>query len=136
MPREVIIGHDGEPFAVKVGWAADRDVQIGVETDDGRSIAWVLWQSQAAELGRLVREPSWIQQQVDVAREQALDVDGANRLVGEQILNWLDGLGGVPREGDSQSIYTGVWSTLDRASCNRLIKLLRKARDAAYGADA
>lgn len=31
---------------------------------------------------------------------------------------------------------TGWFTTLDRAAINRLIRVLRKARDAAYGADA
>ncbi len=32
--------------------------------------------------------------------------------------------------------FTGLWGTLDRAGCNRLIRALRRARDQAYGADA
>ena len=32
--------------------------------------------------------------------------------------------------------WSGTHSTLDRAGINRLIRVLRRARDAAYGADA
>lgn len=32
--------------------------------------------------------------------------------------------------------YTGLWSSVDRDTINRTIRLLRKARDRAYGADA
>lgn len=32
--------------------------------------------------------------------------------------------------------WEGEWVDLDRAGINRLIRMLRKARDAAYGADA
>jgi hypothetical protein len=32
--------------------------------------------------------------------------------------------------------YNGLWSNLDRQAINRLIRVLRKARDGAFGADA
>lgn len=32
--------------------------------------------------------------------------------------------------------FTGVWSTLDRDGVNRLIRVLRRARDSTFGADA
>ena len=32
--------------------------------------------------------------------------------------------------------FTGLWGSLDRAGINRLIRVLRRARDSAYGADA
>lgn len=31
--------------------------------------------------------------------------------------------------------YAGLWCTLNRAGCNRLIRLLRQARDTAFGKD-
>ncbi len=31
--------------------------------------------------------------------------------------------------------FKGVWGTLDRAGCNRLIRVLRRARDQAFGGD-
>ncbi len=31
--------------------------------------------------------------------------------------------------------FTGLWGTLDREGCNRLIAAVRRARDAAYGRD-
>lgn len=37
---------------------------------------------------------------------------------------------------EDSSIAKGIWSSLDRDGINRLIRLLRKARDSAYGADA
>jgi hypothetical protein len=39
-------------------------------------------------------------------------------------------------DDDSYVRSDGIWSTMDRASINRLITMLRKARDAAFGADA
>jgi hypothetical protein len=37
--------------------------------------------------------------------------------------------------GNHIAQFTGVWGTLSRTGCNRLIKSLRKARDEAYGRD-
>lgn len=36
---------------------------------------------------------------------------------------------------DVDEEFTGLWMTLDRHEINRLIKALRRARDAAYGRD-
>jgi hypothetical protein len=43
---------------------------------------------------------------------------------------------GNPRAVDGTETIDGWWIDLDRAGINDLIKLLRKARDRAYGADA
>jgi hypothetical protein len=38
--------------------------------------------------------------------------------------------------GDGEAAaFTGLWGTLDRAGCNRLIRVLRQARDQAFGKD-
>lgn len=38
--------------------------------------------------------------------------------------------------GDGQlASFTGLWGTLNRDSCNQLIRLLRRARDQAFGRD-
>jgi hypothetical protein len=38
--------------------------------------------------------------------------------------------------GDGRlAAFTGLWGTLDREGCNRLIRTLRTARDKAYGRD-
>lgn len=121
MPREMVEA-SGDPFAVKVGWAADRDVQLGVETEDGKTLPWILWGSDAEQL-------SWLSKQIEAAtRVEYEDDTGLARAV----LNTLDCGSGVTEPAG----YRGVWATLSRHGCNRLIRLLRKARDAAYGADA
>lgn len=43
--------------------------------------------------------------------------------------------GRMGADPDSPGGFTGLWGTLDRAGINRLIKMLRKARDDAYGHD-
>lgn len=41
-----------------------------------------------------------------------------------------------PLMGDGRlAAFTGLWGTLDRDGCNRLIKVVRQARDAAFGRD-
>jgi len=37
--------------------------------------------------------------------------------------------------GDNPAQFTGLWGTFDRDGLNRLIKMLRHAREAAYGKD-
>lgn len=137
MPKEIVESwSDHEPYHVKVGWTPDHSVQVGVEADEGRSLFWLLLGIGSAfdaeqtnrrldELGRAVREI--------VERNAALGDDQKGRpalpdhQVGADLLNALDTMTIIE--------YSGVWSTLDRGGCNRLIKLLRRARDAAYGAD-
>jgi hypothetical protein len=81
MPKEVIYDQ-AELWDVHVGWRTDSDVQVGVVTHDGRSIAETL---RAGE--------------------------------------------------DDPADFASLWGSLDRAGINRLIKILRHARDQAYGRD-
>ncbi len=37
--------------------------------------------------------------------------------------------------GSNPAEFKGLWGTLDRAGCNRAIRALRDARDAAFGRD-
>lgn len=121
MPKEAV--HTDGPFHAIVGWAADRDVQVGVEGDEGRSVNWLLYGPQHPNddvLERLGRELLDVVACTD-ARCKPVDLGAA-------ALNILDTLVGPP--------VCGVHATLDRGGCNRLIRVLRRARDAAYGADA
>lgn len=38
-------------------------------------------------------------------------------------------------DGSDPAMFTGVWGSFDRAQINRMIRMLRTARDAAYGKD-
>lgn len=147
MPKEIVAGsavpgtEDG--FHVKVGWGTDS-VQVGVETDQGHSLFWVLLGAtvtdqhktsdqeqeerervrlRLAELGARTREA--------VENLPRRDDDTGHLMtdarVGEAVLNLMDEMTILE--------YTGVWADLSRDGCNRLIRIVRKARDSAYGAD-
>lgn len=49
---------------------------------------------------------------------------------GRSVADWLSGDGQTPAD------FTGLWGTFDRDRVNRLIRVLRRARDSAFGADA
>ena len=118
MPRETIGAHD-EQFVVRIGWQADREVQIGIEQPEGRSLFWTLLANRAEHIGAEVRRI------VAEANEPGTQPLGDTK-IGEQVLNMLD---------TSASSYAGVWSTLGRHECNQVIRVLRRARDQAYGRD-
>src|SRR3954464_7785836 len=99
MPRETVPAQAGL-FELKVGWSTERDVQVGIEVADGRSIVdWLL--------GLTPGRP-------EAARIRQAVVDAV---------------------GEEPASFTGLWGNLDRAGCNRLIELVRRARDSAYGKD-
>jgi hypothetical protein len=173
MPKEIVAGSavpgTDDGFHVKVGWTADRSVQLGVETDQGHSLFWVLLgatvtaqhqtsesetqerertRRRLAELGARVREAVESIPRggpADAARYELAKVEArddalaeafpesdighlfADARVGEAVLNVMDEMTILE--------YTGVWADLSRDGCNRLIKIIRKARDAAYGPD-
>lgn len=112
MPRETI-SSCVDPYSAKVGWYPDREVQVGVERSDEGSMLWLLFNDLGA-LGAEVRKMGLVQYDDDEQRGRAL-------------LNSLDVL--------SHNQYAGLWCTLDRQGCNRMIRILRKARDAAFGRD-
>ena len=112
MPRETISTPVG-PYHVKVGWARDRDVQVGVEAEDERSLFWLLLGSHLAELGDQFRRIGLVEHEDDEA-------------LGRAVLNTIDMM---------TPLYRGVWSDLDREGCNDLIRVVRRARDQAYGRD-
>lgn len=136
MPKDIIHDmSDSSPFNVKVGWTADCEVQVGVESDEGQSLFWILTgtetsedsnrrQRRLAELGATIREKT------SKAPKPAADDIGriqSDAWLATETLNALDTF--------TIMEYSGVWASLDRRGCNQLIKSVRKARDSAYGRD-
>lgn len=86
MPQQVVRFDDevGQ-FDVRLSWEPEKYVQLGIETNDGRSL-----------------------------------------------LDWLSGDG---TSEDEAARFAGLFGTLNRPSINRLIRLLRTARDDVFGSD-
>ncbi len=132
MPKEII--HASTPtattFNVAVGWANDRDVQVGITSTDGRSLLTILYGSddQLLALGLAMR-----------ALVQHADATSAsNSELGRSLLDQMEaeiGTGVGEEWVPFGAAYNSTWADLDRQQCNRLIRTLRKARDAAYGQD-
>jgi hypothetical protein len=118
MPRETI--HSDQQFNVSVGWWPDRDVQVGVTTTQGLSL-----------LNALYGHPATVSK-IGKAAVEVFGLDDTNGFdyanCGAAVLRLVEDAGDHP--------YEGIWSTLgNRMDPNRLIKVLRKARDAAFGRD-
>jgi hypothetical protein len=79
------------------------------------------------------REPAGhVQVGAVMAAGQPIDAPpNTPRTLKQLVASWPDDAG----DPDHPAGATGLWSTLDRAGCNRLIRTLRKARDAAFGRD-
>lgn len=130
MPKEIIQDTAGS-YDVRVDWSPEF-VQVGIETVAGHSLVTTLYGDPEA-LERIALEVYGACQQSKPSQgggglhggEQALHL-------GRRILDIVESSQSNPGEALS---YTGVFSTLNRDALNRLIKALRRARDAAYGRD-
>lgn len=118
MPRETIKTKDHN-FDIKVGWSKDHDVQVGVSEAEDRSLWWVYGNKYTDVIGAEV---------IKIVKIRTLCEDKAdeNRRVGEDVLNLLDATCGA---------FYELWATMDRNEINQLIKVLRRARDSAFGRD-
>lgn len=130
MPRETITTPTpADDFEVKVGWARDMDMQIGVEQAQGKSLFWQLLGSEVLlpEIGMATR---WAVSGSSLSLEEysanEANTEGDNVNIARRLLNAMD---------TSAPWYQGVWANLDRKGCNDLIRILRRARDAAFGRD-
>lgn len=123
MPRETIITsrHPGDDnFNVKVGWNRDMDVQIGISESMDRSMWWVYGEKRKEELG------SEIEKIVIEARQGFPEGFDRSEDIAENVLNLFDTILGS---------LDSMWSTLSRKDINDLIRVLRRARDSAFGRD-
>lgn len=83
--------------------------------------------------GDFTAQVGWMPgQNVQIA---VLTADG--RSLADLVQSWKDEDGqGHKSPGGDYVRSDGLWATLDREGCNRLIRSVRRARDAAFGADA
>jgi hypothetical protein len=122
MPQELVWGQGS--YDARVGWTTGSpEVQLAVEVKDGaRTLVEQLYadEDERNEIGWAVMK---------------LVGDGTSgwdsKELGAAIVDILAHRGGDP----SQPSYVAVWATIDRDGANRLIRMLRRARDAAFGRD-
>lgn len=116
MPKEKI--YDAAMmFDVQVGWEVDREVQVSVLTHTGQPLGTLYTTQQSGLIASAHRAPCE---------------------AGEHCGESAHCPPASPREDPNSpdpGQWSGLYSTLDRAGINRLIRALRKARDAAYGRD-
>lgn len=121
MPKEVIRPAT-DPFEVKVGWDPNRaDVTVGVELMGERSLFWQF-------LGHTTDERVKLGDQI---RRLALVNYEDDEQLGIAVLNLLDVCASAPGPFG----YQGIHACLDRGGINRLVRVLRRARDSAFGPD-
>ena len=133
MPRETISDPNGS-YDVRVGWHQDQGVQIGVADPEGRSLFWIMAVGTARTSDDLRLRRLGLQVTDALAKdgfvlghEADYSPDEICGRVGAVVLDALDTHVGLT--------FESLWSDLDRTRCNRLIRLLRKARDSAFGRD-
>lgn len=139
MPKETFHessrGNHEAPFILSMTWAPDRDVQIGVQVaDPDRTVLDVLYGEDSLMLegiGRRFYEAVDAAAGVEVVRDYPTSVaeQAAMIAAGAKVIEMIKPARGyVERDG--------LWFNLDRVNANGLVRATRKARDAAYGADA
>jgi hypothetical protein len=138
MPRETIrMKNSDNVFDVKVGWTKDSYMQIGLEESLDRSLAWVLFENKAEKIGEEVLK-AIAAGVLDSDDFTIKTMDGklcineitrplTNEELGKTVLNILD----VVTHGP----VSGIWTTPSRHEVNDLIRVLRRARDSAFGRD-
>lgn len=122
MPRETIrISNDEtDIFDVKIGWEKDRHMQIGLEHFEHRSLFWTLLESRVEWIGSEIRR-------IVAEANEPGTLPLGDLQIGKNILNMLDCATHGP--------ISSLWTSPSRHEVNELIRLLRKARDSAFGRD-
>lgn len=139
----------GEPHlhrmpTVEVGWARDTmSVQVGLETPDHQSgqyhLVDHLYGSEETREAIAVA----FEQLITQAGRRVVPIDGHEMAtvpldpatVGRLLLDAVVGANANVGHGGDRA-HTGWYTHLTREGCNRLITVVRKARDSAFGKDA
>ena len=105
MPSETIYDQQAGPIDLRISWNRDMVVQVGAVHREG-----------AAAIVRIVNE--WLV----AAKHPTIDFD---KLVAD-MREHADG---------GEPYYDGYHATLERTAANELIRVVRRARDQAFGRD-
>lgn len=129
MPKENIVSHDGSPFQTAVGWSKDHEVQVAVQVSDtDTTLLDILYGNLPAQEDIGASLVQWVIDNPLEDPQTTLEDLTAIQELGALVLSWVE-QSRMPQERD------GVWANLSRRACNDMIRLLRKARDVAYGRD-
>lgn len=120
MPKEKI---DSDiPYQPRVAWGRDgSSVQLGLEDYAQHSLLWNLYGGEALEK----YAPALIDYCRNVKFHDNLTTEDAV-VIAMSFLNIIEG---------NSDVYYGLWSNLNRDDINQLIRVLRRARDQAFGRD-
>ncbi len=126
MPKETVHGDPNDRFALDVGWQADCDVQVGIRTVDGKHLVDEFYGEPVvtAKVGQAVR--AYVTDVCHISGP-AVEQLGSDVQIGRAVLDAVTG---------SDYGMESLWWHPNRNQINRLIRTLRKARDAAFGSDA
>lgn len=135
MPRETVessdvLHGDETPFGLQVGWNRDAGfVQVASVTHRQRSMWWQVLapaNNSDTENQKLAIVGECVHRALREAPHDDSTPGPTDAEIGRTLLNIFDTTYGP---------MDGLYVSMDRPRINRLIKLLRKARDAAYGRD-
>lgn len=120
---------NGSMFDMLVQWQVGDMVGIGIETPDGKHIVDALYGEDESmeKIGHLFAEMLKKDRNID-AHEGYRNANALATIdmeLGRMILDAVTG----------SEPYNGIWTWFDRGSCNRLVRLVRKARDFVFGRD-
>jgi hypothetical protein len=127
MPKETIHTRDGS-FDPQVGWSRDKYVQVGMETQNSAPLVSQLYESEGGllRLARGCRESDIGELLAELADAPTSDVEHKVLThLGRQLLGVFLDVG----------TFSGIWADLTREEINHFIRVLRRARDQAYGRD-
>lgn len=126
MPAETI--HAENPGAnthLRVRWTPSMDVQLGVESVQGYGLLDLLYRQDLEQLRRTAKAVEAV----------VLDYQSKVAVPGQDGYEELGGLILDAISGNAESTH-GLWiEALSRHGCQQLIKTLRRARNAVWGAD-
>lgn len=133
MPREIVVpSHPEDRFQFEVGWDKEREsVQVAISSRNGMHLVDEFYAGVAdkvglvflellAQAGRSISDENWDPN--NPAHADALDLNSST--LGRMVLDAVTG---------SDYGIEALWWHPERHQINAMIRLLRKARDAAYG---
>lgn len=122
MPRETIPADSPDADThLLVSWTPSLQVQVGVEYVQGEGVLRMLYGADTDHLGHAARAVE------AVVLDYQKQTGGSYEELGSLILSAFE---------DNYGIYSSLWVPgLDRPGVNKLIRVLRRSRDAVFGKD-